>query len=335
MKTTLALLCPKCRTPADSTTSCSNCGFVIEIKDEIIDLRVDRNFDTLLDIDAYEQSNQFVEVNKSLALLYSGFIERTGHKAGGKVLELASGSGNLTLGLLQSGYFEEVAASDISPEFMRILSARHSRNQSNTRLGRFLFDANALPFSDNQFNFVVGNSVLHHFALFENTLAETARVLKNGGMAIFGEPILDTQAFTSLAAGMIIRWWDDNPTTRPDAKTVQILKSLQKRTTVKIANMNSDRTGLASIEDKFQFPIAYLRSRTRELGFTEFHVDERQVPNLGSMIQRQISSTVTQNGGNTSELDRFDFIFSAMNEDYSEPMAPFISPLFNLFTFVK
>jgi ubiquinone/menaquinone biosynthesis C-methylase UbiE len=93
-------------------------------------------------------------LTKKLGLLYTNFVANIGKSPGGTVLELASGSGNLTLSLLHSGHFGHVVASDISPDFMEILSRRYDRNPSDARLDRFLFDANALPFSDNQFAFI-------------------------------------------------------------------------------------------------------------------------------------------------------------------------------------
>jgi hypothetical protein len=52
-------------------------------------------------------------------------------------------------------------------------------------------------------------------------------------------------------------------------------------------------------------------------------------------VRREIASLIARHKGNAAVLDQFEFVFSAMDHDYGEPMAPYIRPFFNLFAFVK
>jgi ubiquinone/menaquinone biosynthesis C-methylase UbiE len=119
--------------------------------------------------------------------------------------------------------------SDISPKFMGMLHERFSAELTRSRkVDSILFDANFIPFCDDSFNVVLGNSVLHHFATFESTLESVYRVLKPGGVAIFGEPVMDTYVFGSMAANMIFEFCSrvrDHPLTEYDLKIVKAIST--------------------------------------------------------------------------------------------------------------
>ncbi|MGR3710350.1 MAG: class I SAM-dependent methyltransferase [Alterinioella nitratireducens] len=334
------LLCPDCAQPMNGASECSACGFVIDTENDITDLRVDKSFDTLLDVEDYDKVHSQVDVNHSLGQCFFDLMQQGGRSPGGDVLEIAAGSGNLTMPLLQSGHFSSVIASDISPAFLKRLSARYDRNPSDTVLHKALFDANRLPFEDDQFDFVVGNSVLHHFARFETTLAEARRVLHPGGMAIFGEPIIDTHVFVSFAAGVMVRFFDKNPDKMPAPKAYRVLKAMQAKTAKKMDNLDSDRTGLTEIEDKFQFPLGYMRQLSRDLGYSDFVVRPGVIRfgtsnDFGAQIRHRVSSVLERTNTPSDFLDEFDFLFEALAEDYARPIEKYLSPLFNFFGFVK
>ena len=155
------LLCPVCNSDM-SGPACTSCDYLADvIDDEIVDLRADRSMDTDLDVEAYDAEHNVKEINLGLGDVFLELIEYSGLSAGGSLLEIASGSGNLTLALAATGKFEKIVSSDISPGFMKLLIRKAKSTNLSHILRHYLFDANQLPFEDNQFNFVVGLSLIH------------------------------------------------------------------------------------------------------------------------------------------------------------------------------
>lgn len=103
------------------------------------------------------------------------------------MLDLGCGHGEKSLELLRNG--ATVKGIDISQPYVE--DARANAKRAGFPEERFEFsvmDAHALEFSDEYFDLVVGNGVLHHLDL-PVSLAEINRVLKNGGRALFKEPL--------------------------------------------------------------------------------------------------------------------------------------------------
>jgi ubiquinone/menaquinone biosynthesis C-methylase UbiE len=328
------LLCPACAEPLIPAKNCKQCDFTVETVSGISDLRRDKSFDTHLNIDGYDAQHNVIANNNHLANVFYEMMQIFDGTLGGDILEIASGSGNLTVPLIASEKFNSISASDISLGFMKLLSKKAP--PSKTKLHRFLFDANSFPFQNEQFNFVLGNSVLHHFSNFENSLREARRVLRPGGVAVFGEPIMDTHAFVSLAAGMISRFVDGNGNYSMERSTLRILKVIQGRATKKMNNLISDRTNLNHVEDKFQFPLNYMRDLTEKLGFSNFEVRPTTgAGNLGHLARKGIERTFRQQGRSAEFLDDFKYLFDALDEDYGKPLSDYIHPLFSFFAYEK
>jgi len=106
------------------------------------------------------------------------------------ILDVACGSGWVTAGLLQNKNVLNCRfhAFDISPDGPEML-ARFTRSvKSSNRLELSIQNAEAMTFGDATFDVIIGSSVLHHFDAFESFLSDCRRILKPGGVAIFGEP---------------------------------------------------------------------------------------------------------------------------------------------------
>jgi putative AdoMet-dependent methyltransferase len=96
-------------------------------------------------------------------------------RIGEKGLDIGTGTGNLAGRFLAQGI--EVAGIDQSREMLRQCQAKHP--QMETKLGNFL----AIPYLDDQFDFVVTSYALHHLTDEQKLLAleEMRRVLKPHG----------------------------------------------------------------------------------------------------------------------------------------------------------
>lgn len=98
----------------------------------------------------------------------------------GDVLELGSGSGAMAEELLERYPGIRMTVTDVDPA-MRVAAARRlERFGDRARVQEA--DATQLPFGDASFDGVVSFIMLHHVIAWEDALAETARVLRPGGL---------------------------------------------------------------------------------------------------------------------------------------------------------
>jgi SAM-dependent methyltransferase len=104
-------------------------------------------------------------------------LEAAKISAGGHVLDLGSGPGNVAEMFAQAGAV--VTGVDFSPQMVETAQNRHPK---------IIFkkaNAEQLPFDDEVFDAVVSNYVVHHLARPEVVFREISRVLKPGGRFAF------------------------------------------------------------------------------------------------------------------------------------------------------
>ena len=106
------------------------------------------------------------------------------------ILDAACGSGWVTAGLLQNKNILNCRfhAFDISPDGPEMLARFERSIKSSNRLEMSAQNAEAMTFGDATFDVIIGSSILHHFDAFESFLSDCRRILKPGGVAVFGEP---------------------------------------------------------------------------------------------------------------------------------------------------
>lgn len=109
------------------------------------------------------------------------FISYGAMEAGKKVLEIGCGTGIFTGKIGQSG--AAVVGVDISPDFINLAKNKVQAPNITFRIE----DVQSLSFPDNEFDTVIGSSVLHHLELVP-ALKEIKRVLKPGGRLVITEP---------------------------------------------------------------------------------------------------------------------------------------------------
>jgi 2-polyprenyl-3-methyl-5-hydroxy-6-metoxy-1,4-benzoquinol methylase len=101
--------------------------------------------------------------------------------AGKKILELGCGTGYFTKELVKTG--GNITAIDISPDLINVARSKVSAKNVEFRIE----NAYDMYFSDNQFDSIIGSSVLHHLDI-NRALKECFRVLRKGGTIYFTEP---------------------------------------------------------------------------------------------------------------------------------------------------
>jgi ubiquinone/menaquinone biosynthesis C-methylase UbiE len=100
--------------------------------------------------------------------------------SGSRVLEIAPGPGYLAIALARHGC--RVTGLDISRSFVRM--AAENARKAGLRVDFELGDAADLPFSDNQFDFIVCRAAFKNFARPRVALDEMHRVLRPGAAAL-------------------------------------------------------------------------------------------------------------------------------------------------------
>jgi ubiquinone/menaquinone biosynthesis C-methylase UbiE len=104
-----------------------------------------------------------------------------------EALEIGSGTGYVSLNLLQLGAIERLVATDISRGMLDALAGSASR--LGLEVETVSAEAENLPFDDERFDLVFGHAILHHIPDLARALAEMRRVLRPGGTLVFlGEP---------------------------------------------------------------------------------------------------------------------------------------------------
>lgn len=110
--------------------------------------------------------------------------------AGGRVLEVAPGPGDLAIELARLGY--QVSGLDISRSFVEMAQAKARRARVSAE---FLHgNASGMPFDANRFDFVICRAAFKNFSEPVEAIREIYRVLKPGGKAL----IIDLRGDASL-----------------------------------------------------------------------------------------------------------------------------------------
>lgn len=101
-----------------------------------------------------------------------------------KILDLGCGTGILSKYILKQNPKAQIYGIDISPKAIAI-AKREMRKVKNAKF--VVGDTGKLPYKDNTFDVVAGNSILHHIPL-EEAIPEIIRVSKKGAKIWFSEP---------------------------------------------------------------------------------------------------------------------------------------------------
>lgn len=106
-----------------------------------------------------------------------------------RALEIGSGTGYLSLNMMQNGLIDEVVCTDISQGMLDVVESSAKRLGFDKRVETVHTEAEGLPFADESFDLVFGHAIIHHLPDLQESFNEFFRVLKPGGMIFFaGEP---------------------------------------------------------------------------------------------------------------------------------------------------
>ncbi len=106
-----------------------------------------------------------------------------------QVLDIATGAGHTALAF--APYVAEVSATDITPEMRQQVRKLVKERGINNMLVETA-DAEDLPYEEESFHLVTCRIAPHHFSNIPKFLAESARVLKPGGILAIVDNIVPT-----------------------------------------------------------------------------------------------------------------------------------------------
>lgn len=115
---------------------------------------------------------------------------------GRKILEYGCGRGEFSVFLSKQG--AELVGIDIAPNL--IAASKTLAEINNTNCEFHLMGVTELPFQSDTYDVVMGMGILHHLTELDlkKAIQEAHRVLKDGGMAIFSEPVENSKIFNFI-----------------------------------------------------------------------------------------------------------------------------------------
>jgi ubiquinone/menaquinone biosynthesis C-methylase UbiE/uncharacterized protein YbaR (Trm112 family) len=251
---------------SDDRLTCSSCDRCFVVVDGIPVLLDDSTTGTALD--GIEDYSAYMGIDESVirqaGRQWKRIISGLGYTPE-HALEIGSGSGALTLGLLEEGIVQHLTATDVSVKFLRSLTSQVGRY--STPVSFVACDANTPHFRPEAFDLVVGRSVLHHLLDYEQTIAHCHSVLRAGGAAVFYEPVLEGQTITTLFMALMLRCdeaTNGGQLSDMDRQHIRGLIRNQMKST-----FLQDRESLSKVEDKYIFEIEKMKQVGLDAGFTE------------------------------------------------------------------
>lgn len=187
------------------------------------------------------------------------------------VLDLGCAVGNSTASLEQAFPNAAIVASDLSPEMLRVT---RERVQSD-RVALLQMNAEQMGLADDTFSFIFGRGILHHLIDPKKTLAESRRVLRPGGVAIFQEPCKPGHRVIQELFALFLA--HEKASDLPPA-----FRKMMHRTIYQFflrISLDKSLPEVQALEDKWIFSRAYLESASKEVGFEHFQfIPQKQVP---------------------------------------------------------
>jgi ubiquinone/menaquinone biosynthesis C-methylase UbiE len=173
-------------------------------------------------------AGDFGEVAKYAQTAADDFVARRAVRPGMRVLDVACGTGNLSIPAARAG--ADVTGVDIAPNLL--VSARRRAEAERLTIGFDEGDAEALPYADQSFDLVVSMFGAMFAPRPERVASELARVLRPGGeiamanwtpRSFIGETFTVTARHVPPAAGLTPPvMWGDETTVRERFRAVGI-----------------------------------------------------------------------------------------------------------------
>lgn len=328
------LCCPRCGMGAllagHELLQCSQCAETYPLADGIPRLLKDPSLFTHLEGMDYDDHHNIDEVRREkVARDWKQVFDR--HKVVyGDVLEIGSGTGQLTWGLSNRFPFRSVHACDISATFLK--KAAGVVGEEGARVSYYACDANHLPFKRDSVDLVVGHSVLHHFIDYKKIIHDIAGLLRPGGVAIFYEPVLQGKILIAFMADLMRRIENNTKWGVLDEQDIGRIERM-KRHIMKDKWIGQDRSRLEKIEDKYVFDINTMRQLAHEAGYVSMEHSNLEMPEKG--YGQFVNQHLLMDGIRPDKIQKFHFVTNAFMETVCEMIPQDIVTPMGYFVFRK
>lgn len=309
------LICPACMAKNLSNhldlhsthLHCSVCGARYPVMNGVPNLLTDVSLRTKLEDINYDQVHSINEASRNRTFENWAKLLSTLAINSDKVLEIGSGTGQLTWGLMHRSNFNEVYATDVSGAFLGGIASRYAFEAKNQTY-YYICDANQLPFQRESFDVVLGHSVLHHFLNYQDTLRAVSEILRPGGYAIFYEPIIQGKIFVAFflkLIQMLDQSFQIDDLTEAEHKTIaRMVKHITKASVIK-----GDKNVLKNMEDKYIFDLKEIEIQSTQLGFTSFEF--RNFGKLDVSYKNYVANQWRMMGIDVVKLSPYEDLFDA------------------------
>ena len=330
------LQCPACHAAGllqkDENLVCKSCKFEYEVKNGIPVLLTDKTLATQLEKIDYDDHHNIDDERRAKVADDWKIIFEEHKTVYGDVLEIGSGTGQLTWGLTRRLPFKTVNACDISYKFLDGIRTTLLNQPSDNHVNYYACDANNLPFQPNTFDLVVGHSVLHHFIDYDKTIKNVFGLLKPGGQAMFYEPVLQGKAWIAFMADLMIRIENRTKWGVLDEQDIKKIEHMVRHI-IKAKWIGDNRERLMQIEDKHVFDIHKMRDLAKAIGFSDFAHSNFYDADWG--YKSQWAQHLLMAGISGKKIEQHIFLSNAFGNIFSDMLPRDIATPMGYFIFKK
>lgn len=330
------LQCPACHTGSlqqnNNQLVCKSCKFQYDIQNGIPVLLTDKTLATQLENIDYDDHHNIDDRRREKVCNDWKIIFDEQGVTYGDVLEIGSGTGQLTWGLARKLPFKTVNACDISSKFLDGVRSNLLNQPGDSHVNYYACDANNLPFKKNSFDLVVGHSVLHHFIDYDKTIRQAFDLLRPGGKAMFYEPVLQGKAIIAFFADLMLRI--EKRVAKPTLTPEDIGKiERMNRHILKAKWIGNDRERLMKIEDKYVFDISGMRKLAKEIGYRGYAYSNFYEADKG--YKSHWAQHLLMQGIDAKKIEHYAYISNSFAHVFSDIMNKDIPTPMGYFIFVK
>ncbi len=317
------LCCPVCYVKSNLKQTelglnCSVCNRSFPIVDDVPHLLPNINAKTKLENIDYDEVHAINE--KARTKIYQQWEEifKSYNANKGSILEIGSGTGNITASLVNNSNFSQVHSCDISQKFLNSIEKNYCiTDEAKNKINFYICDANQLPFAPESFDVVMGHSVLHHFLYYKRTIKRSYDALKPGGIAAFYEPVIQGKILIAFFIDLMLKF-QENSLKIFSNEEVQRMRKMVSHITK--ASRIKEKTELASMEDKYIFDITELSGIAAKIGFKSFASINHGGVNSTAIrgYKPYVISTLLMINIPKEKIQHFDFMFDSFAETLSD-----------------
>ncbi len=251
-------------------------------------------------------------------------------KNSGNVLEIGAGSGRLTWGLANEFEFEKIYACDLSRNLLAGIRDQVI-NGSGQKVDYYMCDANNLPFKEKSFDLIVGHSVLHHFVDRDKTLARMRFLLKEGGKAIFYEPVMQGKLVVAFFADLMLKIERNTGWGVLDEDDKRKIQRMSQH--IKKSKWQEKASDCKPAMGQMIFDIGQMEALAMASGYQGFFHGNIEEPVWGYKLywaQHLLSAGIAP-----EKIEKFSFISNAFGETFSNCLNHDIKTPTGYFVFCK